>query len=190
MLYSLTNRKFAGRSYQKQHIRHFLLLWKQISPENGFISRIITTNHYNNESCIRIMDFLVLTNSIIGWDLRIFVFKRCFSHGTKSASSECDSDTRVWCQFHHWFANACVPCWQITVVVAGACCRDRLLYGNWTEYAFDTVAVANVHVSLLLLHTSLLFPSRIFTGNSHDSQIPIGIAASGSRDWSAEQKLT
>ena len=25
---------------------------------------------------------------------------------------------------------------------------------------------------------------------SHDSQIPIGIAASGSRDWSAEQKLT
>ena len=26
--------------------------------------------------------------------------------------------------------------------------------------------------------------------NSHDSQIPIGVAASGSRDWSAEQQLT
>ena len=26
--------------------------------------------------------------------------------------------------------------------------------------------------------------------NSHDSQIPIGIAASGSRDWLAEQQLT
>ena len=28
------------------------------------------------------------------------------------------------------------------------------------------------------------------SGNSHDSQIPIGIAASGSRAWQAEQKLT
>ena len=43
---------------------------------------------------------------------------------------------------------------------------------------------------ILVLYHSAIFAGGLISANSHDSQIPMDIVASGSRDWEAEQKLT
>ena len=71
---------------------------------------------------------------------------------------------------------------------------DCLLHYNFHNMAYKKISNPvkwGVELKMNWLNWSILISSGFqFQFNSYDSQIPIGIVASGSRDWSAEQQLT